>query len=83
MRDVRYIRAERKSRSHETALSKTDVMTLLSLGPITLLQLLGLRHRRYSAPSLGSRGNLSPEAARLTRTRRGMGVGWLYSPQRC
>ena len=37
---------KRKSRSRETALSKTDVLILPSSAPITLLQLLGLRHRR-------------------------------------
>jgi len=40
-------RAERKSRSRETALSKTVVMTFFAfLWLITPLRLLGLRHRR-------------------------------------
>ena len=57
------------SRSRETALFITDVMNLRLLhAPITLLRLRGLRHRRYSAPSLVSRRHGSPTYSPVVST---------------
>jgi hypothetical protein len=47
-----WILAERKSRSRDTALSKTETwLIIVFFCLITRLQLLGLRHRRYTALS--------------------------------